>query len=66
MPKRSTPGATPQVNFRLSAETLAELDLIATTNGLTGRADAVRYVARREAREIRRREKIPKNSPASH
>ncbi len=58
--RKPTPGETKPRQFRLSDETLAELDLIAADRTAeTGvdhtRTDAIRYAAKREADRIRRR-----------
>lgn len=55
--KGSGDGATPPRQFRLGAETLADLDAIAAHYGAASRTDAVRIAARREADRIRKKEK---------
>lgn len=56
--KKEPVGKTPPVQFRLGPDTLADLDLIAASNGLSSRADAVRLAARREADKVRKKEKL--------
>lgn len=58
--EKKTTGATTPSQFRLSPETLAELDLIAAdrteeTGIAHSRTDAVRYAAKREADRVRKK-----------
>jgi len=47
-------GPTPIVTFRFGLETLADLDAIQKEHGLASRAAAIRLLARKEAKKIRK------------
>jgi metal-responsive CopG/Arc/MetJ family transcriptional regulator len=54
----ATTGATTPRQFRLSEAVISQLDLIATTHGLSSRAEAIRYLTARESAAIERRKNI--------
>lgn len=58
-PKRGAgrPGGTTPRQFRLTEETLAELDYLMTRLGLTSRADVIRHLSRRATLDERRKER---------
>lgn len=53
-PAKLTDGNPKQ--FRLMDDTLAEMDVVASYYGLKSRSDAIRFLFRKEAREIKRKE----------
>ena len=52
----NTLGVTRQVQFRLSPETQAQLDAIARHHGLSNRSEVVRFLAKREAKIVAKKE----------
>ena len=52
----NTLGTTRQVQFRLSEETQAQLDAIARHYGLSSRSEVVRFLAKREAKTVAKKE----------
>lgn len=54
-PWKPSPGVTKPSQFRLRPDTLAQLDAIAAEYGLANRADAIRFLANREAKKIQKK-----------
>lgn len=52
MPVKPDRPALKPILFRLSEDTLADLDYFAAANGITNRTEALRIMARQAARDI--------------